>query len=1059
MLVPQQRIAFGPLVFSSDFDSGNMGRVERLPTVAKNSAGIVKEEEFAITVAPDCVGTPGENSNRTWFYFSVAFDSPNEDIGAARPSGSPPSLISGCTCGSSCTLGCYANDTEPGSRVSAASTCASSTTSVVGLPSSAPDRDVALARETPSGSVWTSDVPTEETQVRPDSCRVAMSQMRQVLGASSRHERDDMSTSAEGDSGRDAAAPTELTTRGEGCSGSCTAGARDPSSCTPCSIVDCDPQDARATDGIAAGDCEVRVVAGDQQPPTAWRADADRVSEPRPMLAENVVVAQIVSKQEKLRPPDQIAAGEQEMYGETLMICLSVIDMNNQSTIYRQGYRPWLRTPDNPQWRRLTDTVDSCFSYEWGGEKAEGGRGFRIRWRHRLRRCAGPTFFAFCMPFGYADWVALRNCLDASFSTMLGDQSSTQGNVNNSMTALSDAIQDKWLPKVGKGIYFHRQELGRSLEGRVVDLLTITAQMDTIQTDADGVKPALEEPPVNVDIPGVPARHFPGRQIVFFSARVHPGETPGQFSFLGALRHLLSDDPRAAAARETFVFKLVPILNPDGVSRGHYRTNALGLNLNRFYDSPSLCEHELVWTVKKLLTHWAGQKRLLLYVDFHSHVSRNGCFLLANRFQGDGHAWNVAFARLCQLNSPHFDLAGTEFSDFDTAEKECKDGFDKRGSGRVAVYTDCLVCHSYTLEVNYNKLKDQNPFFVPAKGLPAWTECPGIRTKGYVAYDQGCWAQMGECLCVSLLDMYGHNCYSRLPVSKYGTLARAVGMASLLKPSRPAASLATSLDKSPIPQVPPGQCFEGIKEREFQCRSGHCCWGTTCSWAASSGSTGGAGGLGDAAKRGSCSNPPPQRAATPTPPPLASKGAACEKGRQGLHGTAPQPRLPRRAGAEPREPLPRPPVVPVNGPAASAIHVSMSRPDATDGGQSVGSAGIPAHSASPIAANDAPSPSVAAVASAPVAGQSVRAVGGRPPLAVATFVVEPRQAPAPRRPPSSASAGSAGGRTAAVAQAPPPRRQSSSARASSRRIHPQPRPQPNAVPAASPHHRLPLDSG
>jgi murein tripeptide amidase MpaA len=75
---------------------------------------------------------------------------------------------------------------------------------------------------------------------------------------------------------------------------------------------------------------------------------------------------------------------------------------------------------------------------------------------------------------------------------------------------------------------------------------------------------------------------------VWLYARQHPGESMAEWWMEGALEMLTDPaDPWARVLREKCRFHIVPNANPDGSRRGHLRTNAAGVNLNREWKEPT----------------------------------------------------------------------------------------------------------------------------------------------------------------------------------------------------------------------------------------------------------------------------------------------------------------------------------------------------------------------------------------------------------------------------------------------------------------------------------------
>lgn len=94
---------------------------------------------------------------------------------------------------------------------------------------------------------------------------------------------------------------------------------------------------------------------------------------------------------------------------------------------------------------------------------------------------------------------------------------------------------------------------------------------------------------------------FQKKKAIVITARVHPGETPASWMMKGVLDFITGDSGAAKELREKFIFKIVPMLNPDGVIVGNNRCSLTGRDLNRQYRTVIRETYPSIWYTKLMV--------------------------------------------------------------------------------------------------------------------------------------------------------------------------------------------------------------------------------------------------------------------------------------------------------------------------------------------------------------------------------------------------------------------------------------------------------------------------
>ena len=104
------------------------------------------------------------------------------------------------------------------------------------------------------------------------------------------------------------------------------------------------------------------------------------------------------------------------------------------------------------------------------------------------------------------------------------------------------------------------------------------------------------------------------KEKIWVICREHPGETPASYVCEGFIKALL-ECPAGKRLLDHFEFTIIPMLNVDGVTRGHYYRNTRGVNLARDWVSFASAE---VRALNAALEADAKSGHLRLVINLHS---------------------------------------------------------------------------------------------------------------------------------------------------------------------------------------------------------------------------------------------------------------------------------------------------------------------------------------------------------------------------------------------------------------------------------------------------------
>lgn len=202
---------------------------------------------------------------------------------------------------------------------------------------------------------------------------------------------------------------------------------------------------------------------------------------------------------------------------------------------------------------------------------------------------------------------------------------------------------------------------------------------------------------LTVTAPGS-AQEIAKRKGVVITARVHPTESNSSLVMKGVLDFLTRNSKKAALLRKNLVFKIVPMINVDGVALGNSRCNLSGQDLNRMWKKPSALFPECV-AIKKMVWQLHQSNPVIFFADLHGHSRARKAFMYGNNYVHNPESTRLFPYILSKLNPQAFSIEKCRFS----VQRQLE------GTARIVFWRMLKTPAVYTLETSVCGASAESP--------------------------------------------------------------------------------------------------------------------------------------------------------------------------------------------------------------------------------------------------------------------------------------------------------------------------------------------------------------